>query len=447
MTERQEKLLRRVGFPVLAVVAFIYALHLSFPYERLINGALANSSVSLDYDDVSACFIPGCVRLENPTASWSSGEVSAEELTVNVSIMRGLFSGFSTLAGDVDMDFGDGVIETEFKIDGKGTSKLSVETNKLETSKVPNVEKVMGIPLAGPLDANIQLSFPSKKGRVLWERPTGKVKLRCKDCEMGDGVETVEFAMSPKADAEVVKMEVPRLELGDFGGELDVKNGTITFNDFGSQSPDGELSVNGTLKLAKKSKAWDFDQCWKFSVSEKVKEFVVEGGEGEEAQKVGEIFYRAVNGYPKQSDSKVHMKWFGKLGNRRSRRIRLPDRPCELGKKKKPPRKNRTIRKPKSSKSSSSKSTSSESSKTSSSSSSTNSKGKIADELRPRRGPDVNRRNRDERADDREEVGDYIDDGRSDDIRGDDDRDRDDRDVEFPSEQDGDGEPLPPIID
>ena len=73
MTERRKKLLRWVGYPLLATLTFVFAAHFTFPYQRLrdrIVDALS-SEMDVSIGDIGPGWLPGRVHLEK-TGLWQA---------------------------------------------------------------------------------------------------------------------------------------------------------------------------------------------------------------------------------------------------------------------------------------------------------------------------------------------------------------------------------------
>ena len=69
MTERRKKLLRWIGYPLLATLTFLFTAHFTFPYERVrdrIVDALA-SEMDVTIGDIGPGWLPGQVHREGVT--------------------------------------------------------------------------------------------------------------------------------------------------------------------------------------------------------------------------------------------------------------------------------------------------------------------------------------------------------------------------------------------
>jgi type II secretion system protein N len=253
MTERKRKLLRWVGYPVLAWVTFVFMMHFTFPYDSLRDRLV--EIMSKDYDvgiaEVSPGLLPGRVRLKGITLTTRPTAESEKPRTLFIERVD-LAIGWLALVGksvsiDVRADLGEGSIAGNFTTSAKRTA-VDFRTDGLSLETVPGIAVVTGgAPFKGPLQARIRLELPEGK----WSQASGNIELGCEDCTIGDGVTKVKSPVTsgPANAFSDQGITLPRIRLGKFVAKIDIKQGAACIVELTSKSADGELSVDGGLKL------------------------------------------------------------------------------------------------------------------------------------------------------------------------------------------------------
>jgi len=124
--------------------------------------------------------------------------------------------------------------------------------------------------MEGGLNADLSIWLPRRR----WREADGKIKLSCPSCTVGDGVAKIRprkndaTARSARASAREQfigdGVEVPRLDLGNLAGEIEIKSGKGTIKSFRGESVDGEMLIEGDIDFKDPFKNSTFPGCMKF---------------------------------------------------------------------------------------------------------------------------------------------------------------------------------------
>ena len=247
-SEVQKRWSKRIGYPLLGLVVFVYALHLTFPYRRLED--LISDKLGESYEvtgiSVGPGWIPGHVVVRNLVMKTrplreteKPTELVVDELAFNVGLWA-LLHGEAHVALRARM--GTGAISGTVALDGDDTI-VEFETEVLPLATVPGIRAATGgVPLEGGLDAHLKLVLPKGK----WKEAQGVVDLACTGCIIGDGV--AKMRLSPTASVDD-GLTLPKIKLGKITGKIDIAKGQGHIDKFETKSPDGELSIEGDIRF------------------------------------------------------------------------------------------------------------------------------------------------------------------------------------------------------
>ncbi|WP_428266093.1 type II secretion system protein GspN [Haliangium sp.] len=284
LTQRQRRILKLVGYPILAVIVFVFSLHWSFPYERLEDKVveLAAPKFSVEIASVSSTFLPGGVVLD--TVLLESKPKPGEENPTRILIDRARVDvGLLALLGgrasvDVVAEIGAGEVEVEVDASA-GELALKIHTESLPLDTIPNLGEALGmpgLPVKGGLDADVDITLPEQR----LDLAEGSIRLGCPECIVGDGETKVKLqsrGRSRRSQAASIfgsgGLTVPPLNLGAFEAEIVVSGGKGTVTRFSGESADGDLSMYGSFQLAEKFGDSRFEKgCFKFRLSDVLKQ-------------------------------------------------------------------------------------------------------------------------------------------------------------------------------
>lgn len=288
LSGRQRKVARWAGIGLLAIASFLITLKFTFPYERL-KGRLIDA-LSDRYDvtvgDVGGGFLPGTVvfddvRLRSRTTApgEKASEIVIDELVVDLGLDFGLIGALRKKAVlDIEAELGGGEITADLEI-ASSLVEAHIETEALALADVPGVASAVGLPMAGSLDAEIDLRLPGGK----WKNAEGRISLDCSDCTVGDGVSKMSMTPSAsptgrrrRASAAAAAwgaqgVTVPRLSLGEAEVVVDISKGVGDIKSFAATSKDGWLKIEGKIEFRDPFANTLFPGCMRFKLSDDLK--------------------------------------------------------------------------------------------------------------------------------------------------------------------------------
>jgi type II secretion system protein N len=259
---------------VLALVVFVFALHWTFPYRRVADkmvDALAER-YDVTYADVGRGFWPGSMRLKGVALRSKQLKPDDKVTTLYFSEVK-LDVGILALLGrkasvDIDASLGGGSIEGNVVM-GKDYFETEMTTHGLPLGTLPFLHTAIGLPMDGKLNLDIHLRVPAGN----WKEAEGRIGISCPGCTVGDGVEKIKPKARPGARSVFANdgITVPKLDLGNFTGEIEISKGKGVIKKLGATSKDGELTVTGELVLARKFIDSTLPGCIRFKISDDLK--------------------------------------------------------------------------------------------------------------------------------------------------------------------------------
>lgn len=280
LSVKQKRLLRWVGYPLLTLVTFLFAIFYTFPYDRVkgkIETAL-NKKYDATIESVSPTLLPGGVVVEGISLRTRPEDDDEEPRTIFIERVEADVGLFALITGDVVVDLeaeiGGGTLSGEVAY-GKAGLEADLHGEGLPLTSVPGLQEAFGLPMSGDLNLDVKLDLPKMK----WQDADGKIKLACVGCTVGDGEAQLKMKQ-PKARGRRSRwsrrsmmlgssgLTVPRLELGSTSGELVIDKGTGTIEKLKAESKDGELSLEGEVRFTTPVKRSSFELCLRFNLSE-----------------------------------------------------------------------------------------------------------------------------------------------------------------------------------
>lgn len=149
LTEKQKRILRWIGYPLLALLVFSFTLQLTFPYERVKDKIVEALSEKYDVQIASAepTFLPGGMVLESILLKSRPTEPDEQPTIVLIDRLRVDVGLLALLIGrasiDLVADMGDGSIEGNVTV---SRSDLAVEfsTEDLPLESIPGLRETLG---------------------------------------------------------------------------------------------------------------------------------------------------------------------------------------------------------------------------------------------------------------------------------------------------------------
>ena len=276
LTETRKKWAKRLGYPALGLISFVFALHYTFPYYRLEDQITARLS---EYYDVSSVtvrpgWIPGHVVVKNlalKTRPDREGEKPVEfrvdELDLNIGFFALISGGFEV---GIEAHIGDGKVTGSVRKRAGGAISLDFETADLPSQTIPGIKAATGgVPLSGGLSVRARINLPKGK----WKEAQGYLSLACpKGCTIGDGIAKIRPTAPGQANAFTNEgFTLPKLNVGKIGGKVEIVKGVGRFENFETKSPDGELYLEGDIRFEDPFKRTQVTSYMRFKSSEELR--------------------------------------------------------------------------------------------------------------------------------------------------------------------------------
>ena len=259
---RTRKVLRVVGYVVLAVVAFVFALQMTFPYDRV--KAKAIEALSSKYDvvirDVERGYMPGRVYFKDVKLTTRPAKADdkpvvfiIKELKVDLGILALLGQ---TASIDLDATIGPGHIAGNISL-SKRSTVVDLEGSNLPGAMLP-MRELMGLPIsAGKIQFAVDLTLPTEKlknGKLgsNWQKAKGKFSFECPNgCTFGDGVTKLKPKLTNARQAAFAEggISFGKINVESMMARVDIKEGLMELTKFDTKSNDGELHVDFQLTL------------------------------------------------------------------------------------------------------------------------------------------------------------------------------------------------------
>jgi type II secretion system protein N len=275
---RDKRIVKWVGYPLLALLVFLFVLGWTFPYERL--QARVIDALDDKYDvtiaDVHGTFFPGGVVFKmvmlktRPTSPDEKPVVMLlDEVELDLSLLE-------LLLGRADVDLiarvGGGTIEGNLELSAN-MIEAELRTEGLPLASVPGLAGAVGLPMSGSLDLDLDVRLVGKK----WKNAEGKIDLRCKGCTIGDGEARLKMAPPAgrrpnRASAFAAEgVTVPRLDLGDARAVVAIDKGLGTIKEFAARSKDGWLKIDGKIEFKDPFGQSTMPGCMTFQLSDELR--------------------------------------------------------------------------------------------------------------------------------------------------------------------------------
>lgn len=311
LTHKQKRILRGVGYPLLALVVFSFTLQLSFPYERLKDRLVEVASERYDVQiaSIEPTFLPGGVILENILLKTRPTRPDEEPTALLVERLRvdlGLLALLRSRADvDIEAHIGEGSIEGNLVL-ASNEIEAHFATDGLTLDGIPGLRAAVGLPMQGGLDAELDVILPEQR----WDLAEGSFTLSCPECVIGDGKSKIKPRRRSARRRSLFAGEgltVPALNLGDLHGKVVFRDGRGIIEELGAQSVDGDLALHGSIELGRRFSDARFAQaCMKFRLSDGLKQREPEFGN-----------VPSLMGAPPESDGYSNVRMTGKLSEMR----------------------------------------------------------------------------------------------------------------------------------
>ena len=268
---RTRKILRYVGLGFFALIVFVFALQMTFPYDRVKEKAIEAMSEKYDVTigKVERGWMPGRVYFKavniRPRPTKPDETVTPfyiDELEVDVGILS-LIGG--TISVDLDARIGDrkvgfGNLVGTLKIEkfGRGSITADFDGNSLPGDALP-MRQFIGLPMTGKLQFSVNIHLPvekSKMGRtaINWQKMRGGLSLACpSSCTFGDGKTKLKPLLKNTRNQVMVGegIDFGKVTMDTMVAKVTIKGGKLTLDKMDATSKDGQLKVDYMMTLEK----------------------------------------------------------------------------------------------------------------------------------------------------------------------------------------------------
>jgi type II secretion system protein N len=265
---RSRTLVRYVGLTLFALVTFVIALQLTFPYDRVkdkIVDALADK-YEVTVGGVDRGIMPGRVyftavtlrsRPTSPQDTVTTFFIKKLELDAGILSLLG-----GTLSMDMNAQIGAGTLKGSVSVGkfGKGDIHAHFVGEHLPGDALP-MRGVLGLPMTGKIEFDVALGLPMEKSKlgkssINWQKATGSFSLACPTgCTFGDGVTKLKPLLKNTRNQVMVGegIDFGKVSMDSLVAKATIKGGKLTLDKFETKSKDGELHVDYAMTLERNS--------------------------------------------------------------------------------------------------------------------------------------------------------------------------------------------------
>lgn len=279
---RTKKVLKIAGFVVLALVTFVFALQLTFPYNRVkdkVIEALA-SKYDVTISSIDRGFIPGNITFNAVTLRTrptKADEIATTFFIKKLEVNAGIFALIGgTASVDLDAHIGPGHIRGTVSI-SKSSTSIDIEGVDLPSAMLP-MREAIGLPMSGKIAFSVELNLPNEKSKTgktstNWQKATGAFAFDCaNNCTFGDGTTKLrpklKNARSQAFAADGI--DFGKVNVASMHAHVTIKDGILELDRFDTKSEDGELHVDFQVTLAPQFDDGMVAGCLRFKGSDKL---------------------------------------------------------------------------------------------------------------------------------------------------------------------------------
>ncbi|HEY5924533.1 MAG TPA: type II secretion system protein GspN [Kofleriaceae bacterium] len=268
---RTRRVLRYVGLGFFALIIFVFALQMTFPYQRIGDKVIEamQEKYEVSIGSVERGWMPGRVyfnsfsirpRPTKPDEVTTPFYISRLEVDVGVLALLGgkISVDIDAEIGDKKDGFGHLIGELEIENFGRGSITASVEGNSLPGAHLP-MRSLLGLPMTGKLQFSINAHLPmekSKLGRtaINWQKASAGLTLTCPSgCTFGDGKTKLKPLLKNTRNQAMVGegIDFGKVSMDSLLAKATMKKGKLTLDKFDTTSKDGQLKIDYTMTLEK----------------------------------------------------------------------------------------------------------------------------------------------------------------------------------------------------
>ena len=264
MAEKKTSLWKRiVGYSAFALFSIVATFFLTFPYDTL-RDTIRSAALGQGYAVRMGSLGPGLLAMRATKVEVSRvvpdtglGAAAARDapqppvplMVDSISIgptffPPGVAVKMNLLGGDI-----------VGRVTGlTGTRRVRIDVEDLDLAK-GNLKASSGIDLSGEIEAHLDVSIPfagaapGAQAEPDLAQATGSMSLDTKGLAINGGTANITIA---QFGPDPTPVDLPKILLGEITGKMKIDKGVATIDEFKSKSPDLEINVGGTIKLAKR---------------------------------------------------------------------------------------------------------------------------------------------------------------------------------------------------
>ncbi len=277
---RGRLVLRYVGFVVLSIVTFVFALQLTFPYGRVKDKIVEALSAKYDVTigSVDRGLMPGrvyfnAVTLRTRPAKFDevASTLYIEKLEVDLGILA-LIRGAASVR--IDAKIATGHLKGTLEVSKSGTS-VDIEGVDLPAANLP-MREAIGLPMAGKLEIEVSLDLPNEKNKAGktapdWTKAVGDISFECPTgCTFGDGKTKLKPKLKNARSQAFAGdgIDFGKVNVDTMLATVVIKDGQLDLTKFDAKSQDGELHIDYNMTLSPEFGDSSVAGCLRFRGSE-----------------------------------------------------------------------------------------------------------------------------------------------------------------------------------
>jgi type II secretion system protein N len=246
--------LRLVGAKVgVFLFVFVVALYIWFPYDRAKEMAInmaAAQGIDVDIESAGPTFGVGIsfsnIHVKTRPTTGKPTRFSIEKATVTTSVFSILLAEVtsSPVPYTITLDaFGGRVTLAQKGAPGKkGPFRVEITARDVSLAEVPGIREAINLPVTGTLKLDLDLASPTGK----FANTKGDVSFLCGACVLGDGKTPLKVEGNAFLGG---GLTLPKLRVGDLGGDIAIENGSAKLKGISAKSPDAEISLEGDVSM------------------------------------------------------------------------------------------------------------------------------------------------------------------------------------------------------
>ena len=246
--------LRLVGAKVgVFLFVFVVALFIWFPYDRAKEVAVnlaASQGLDVEIESAGPTWGVGVsftnIHVKTRPTTGKPTRFSIEKASATTSILSILFAKLSSSPIPYTLSleaFGGRIELAEKGAPGKkGPFRVEITARDVDLAELPGIRETINLPVAGTLRLDLDLASPT--GR--FTNAKGAISFLCEACVLGDGKAPLKIEGNAFLGG---GLTLPKVRLGDLGGDIAIDNGAAKLKGISAKSPDGEISLEGDVAL------------------------------------------------------------------------------------------------------------------------------------------------------------------------------------------------------